>query len=1010
MLKKGGVLLLIMYATTCAAQQDIHSDAPIQKAQYEFVPNQGQWHPLALYKANIPYGNLYLESAGMVYDLVHPDDYNRIQDWKHLHSAEQSDEVPRRHAIRMRFEGVEFAPRSESRNVQKHYYNYYLGNKKTNWASKVHPAEEVVFHNVYPDIDFEINGLKSLKYQWVINNPTKEKVKLVRTVIEGASNISVENNKLVIETTAGTLTDKEPYVYQQINGKIIALNARYFVVDSVVSYEILSQINPDYPLVIDPELIFSTYSGSYGDNFGYTATYDSKANLYAGGIVDAVQGAYPVTAGTYDASWNGGVGRQPANLASDISISKYDSAGTTLLWATYLGGGDDEYPHSLIVDRNNDLLIYGTSYSANFPHTTGCYDSTHAGGTDIIVSKLSEDGTSLLGSTFIGGDKNDGLNQNALLKHNYSDDYRGDIITDDDGNIFVASVTLSDDMPLIKASQVAKSTAYDGYLFSLSGDCKTMQWGTYLGGDGSDALYSIKLDQNNNIYIGGGTSSIDLFTTDSVLSSSNNGSADGLIAIYSKEDFNLKRLSYWGTKEYDQIYFIDIDADNRIFATGQTEGNVTKTSSTYGESSKGQFIFRIDTLLRDIDLQTTFGNTNQASNLTPSAFLVDVCDHIYFSGWGSNVDPTNHPGSTTGMPVSGDAVQKTTDGNDFYIIVLGRDAETLLYATYFGGDVTGDHVDGGTSRFDKKGVVYQSVCSSCPPSTDGQTSRVSDFPTTPGAAFETNSSVRCSNASFKIDLQIRSAVISDFIANPTVGCSPLTVQFTNTSVLGDSFLYDFGDGSTAFDRNPSHTFIEPGTYTVTLTSIDSGTCNIISTYQRQIEVLANATADFAVSFNGCDNKLELENNSINGFTYRWDFGDGNESTEKTPKYKYDVPGEYSITLFVNEGTPCEDEITKPVSISPKATPEIKLYNVFTPNNDGLNDCFVFDGEFLECKDFKLKIYNRWGERMFETTSPTKCWNGRIQNTSTDVPEGTYFYLLWFGNDSTPISGIIDLLH
>jgi gliding motility-associated-like protein len=989
------------------------------KLQYEFVPNHGQWHPLVRYKANIPYGNLYLENAGMVYDLIHPDDYNRIQSWKHLHSSEQSDEVPRRHAIRMRFEGVQFAPRSESRNVQKHYYNYYLGNKKTNWASKVHPAGEVVFHNVYPDIDFEINGLKGLKYQWVINNPTQVKVKLIRTVIEGASNISIENNNLVIETTAGRLTDKEPYVYQQINGEIIALNAHYVVVDSVVSYEILSQINPDYPLVIDPELIFSTYSGSYGDNFGYTATYDSKANLYAGGIVDAVQGPYPVTSGAYDTIWNGGfvdptrlprrVGRLPAQLPCDISISKYDSAGTSLLWATYLGGGDDEYPHSLVVDRNNDLLIYGTSYSANFPHTTGCYDSTHAGGTDIIVSKLSEDGTSLLGSTFIGGDKNDGLNQNALLKHNYSDDYRGDIITDDDGNIFVASVTLSDDMPLIKASQVAKSTAYDGYLFSLSGDCETMQWGTYLGGDGSDALYSIKLDQNNNIYIGGGTSSTDLFTTDSVLSASNNGSADGLIAIYSKEDFNLKRLSYWGTEEYDQIYFIDIDADNRIFATGQTEGNVTKTSSTYGESSKGQFIFRIDTLLRDIDLQTTFGNTNQASNLTPSAFLVDVCDHIYFSGWGSNVDPTNHPGSTTDMPVSGDAVQKTTDGNDFYIIVLGRDAETLLYATYFGGDVTGDHVDGGTSRFDKKGVVYQSVCSSCPPSTDGQTSQVSDFPTTPGAAFETNPSVRCSNASFKIDLQIRSAVISDFVAAPTIGCAPLGVQFTSTSVLGDSFHWDFGDGDTSTLLNPFHTFTEPGNYMVTLTVIDSATCNILSTYKREIEVIAGAIAAFDVSFNACENKMSLENTSTNGFEYVWDFGDGTTSTEVNPEYDYGAVGAYTISLRVNPGTLCEDTVSKRLDILEDATPSIKLYNIFTPNGDGTNDCFKFDLENRECTDYKLQIFNRWGERLFETSDPRICWDGILPDDRHLAPEGTYFYIVHVGKNSEPISGIVELM-
>ena len=155
-----------------------------------------------------------------------------------------------------------------------------------------------------------------------------------------------------------------------------------------------------------------------------------------------------------------------------------------------------------------------------------------------------------------------------------------------------------------------------------------------------------------------------------------------------------------------------------------------------------------------------------------------ICNHIYFSGWGSSVDPDNHPGSTENLPVSNDAYQKNTDNNDFYVIVLGEDAKNLLYATYFGGDVTDDHVDGGTSRFDKKGVIYQSVCSSCPPSTDGQTSQVSDFPTTPGSAFETNPSIRCSNASFKIDLQIKTAVIADFIADPIIGCVPLNVSFT----------------------------------------------------------------------------------------------------------------------------------------------------------------------------------------------------------------------------------------
>ena len=100
-----------------------------------------------------------------------------------------------------------------------------------------------------------------------------------------------------------------------------------------------------------------------------------------------------------------------ADILRDISISKYDSAGSKLLWATYLGGRLDEYPHSLVADKNDDLIILGTTYSTEYPYTTDCVDSSHAGGTDIIISKLSEDGTTLIGSTFIGGSSNDGLNQ-----------------------------------------------------------------------------------------------------------------------------------------------------------------------------------------------------------------------------------------------------------------------------------------------------------------------------------------------------------------------------------------------------------------------------------------------------------------------------------------------------------------------------------------------------------------------------------------------------------------------
>ena len=1005
---KLGILIMLMAFVDVFAQQNTIT-IPTENPSFEFVANRGQWHPLVLYRAEIPFGSLYLESQGLTYDLIDPDDYHRIHQWKHDHPGKIDTITPKKQAIKMQFMGVENAPITSPSKIQTHYYNYFLSNNPENWASNIHPAGEVKYANVYSGIDFNIDGQNHLKYEWTIHQPTSEKINQIKINIAGADSLNIVNGQLKIYTSVGIISDEKPYTYQMIEGEKIEIASSYQLDGNILSYQILSEFNPDYPLVIDPKLIFSTYSGSKGDNFGFTATYDSYGNLYAGGIVDASVLDYPVTAGAYDTSFNGGSGSQPANLDCDISISKYDSAGSKLLWATYLGGRLDEYPHSLVADKNDDLIILGTTYSTEYPYTTNCVDSTHAGGTDIIISKLSEDGTTLIGSTFIGGSSNDGLNQNANLKYNYSDDFRGDVITDELGNIYVATTTLSGDIVTKNASQSTKNSAYDGLIFELAPDCKTLNWLTYFGGNGSEALYSIKLDNQNNVYVGGGTTSSDIITPDTVITPDFQGKTDGLIAIFNKADKSLKRATYWGSSEYDQIYFIGLDVLNRIYATGQTEGQISKTANTYGDDNKGQFIIRIDTGLQNIDLVSSFGNTLNQPNLVPSAFLVDVCNHIYFSGWGSSVDPKNHPGSTENLPVSNDAYQKNTDNNDFYVIVLGEDAKNLLYATYFGGDVTDDHVDGGTSRFDKKGVIYQSVCSSCPPSTDGQTSQVSDFPTTPGSAFETNPSIRCSNASFKIDLQIKTAVIADFIADPIIGCVPLNVSFTNRSVMGDSLIWDFGDGEKSNSINPTHEYKNPGEYLVILTVIDSNTCNITSTHQQTIKVIDQSEADFSVEFSGCENQLSITNNTSRGFNYYWSFGNGDTSIKQTPDYQYELPGTYEIELTVNKGSLCESQIKKSITILEEVIPEFKLYNVFTPNGDGLNDCFQMDGELIECKEYKLQIFNRWGEKVFETDNPYDCWNGKVNNTANLLPASTYFYLVWHGKNSDPISGIVELI-
>src|SRR5690606_29483546 len=118
-----------------------------------------------------------------------------------------------------------------------------------------------------------------------------------------------------------------------------------------------------------PALIFSTYSGSYADNWGFTATYDDDGNLYSGGI--AFSTGFPVTTGAFQRNFRGEI---------DIAILKFDSLGDGLLYATYLGGRQTEVPHSLIVDRNGDLVIFGTTSSSNYPVSSTAFQKTFSGG------------------------------------------------------------------------------------------------------------------------------------------------------------------------------------------------------------------------------------------------------------------------------------------------------------------------------------------------------------------------------------------------------------------------------------------------------------------------------------------------------------------------------------------------------------------------------------------------------------------------------------------------------
>jgi len=822
------------------------SNAYTQENSFFFVENKGQWKEEILFGTDLPEGKLFIKKDGLSYQFTKIDTESDI-DHHHGHSHGIRQESLSQVELSFKESNV-FKVTTSKKHEEK--YNYYLGSDQSRWSEGCNAYDELLFENVYEGIDLKIYGKgESIKYDWIVEkgaNPAQIKIQY-----HDEAKIFLENGCAFVELESATIMENEPVSYQKDkDGNRIKITTSYTLKNNELSYVLSDDYDPNEELIIDPELVFSTFSGSTSDNFGYTACFDDDGNLYSGGIVFG--SSFPSTTGE---TFGGGV--------SDIAILKYDSIGQDLLYATFIGGSGGESPHSLIVNNAGELVILGTTGSTDYPTSSAAYDDTYNGGdrfdifetyregSDIVLTKLDRNGQ-LIASTFIGGTGNDGvLKLNSIgnyvneLIYNYGDYQRGDITVDEADNIYIASSTESVDFPVNSSIQsVFSGGNSDAVIFSLDSDLSTLRWSSYLGGSRDDAVYSVKLNDLGQVAVGGGTTSSNFPLTTNAYDTIYGGDVDGIITVIDVENDTLVSSTFVGTSAYDQIYFIDIDSEQSVYAAGQTTGNYPISDGIYANPNSGQFIHKFNSKVDSTIFSTTIGTGTPVPNISPTAFLANECNNLFLSGWGGEVNTRNARNSvlddTRGLPVTDDAFSPSTDGSDFYLLVLSDDGSELLYATYFGSTNNGgDHVDGGTSRFDKRGIVYQSVCS-CGGSND-------NFPTTENAWSEVNNGTsagigRCNNAAFKFDLATLRAGFQTSNTNGenigvTSGCLPLSILFTNTGSGGEEFFWDFGNGTTSNNEDfVVVTYEETGDYVVSLTVRDENTCTSEDSFSTTISI------------------------------------------------------------------------------------------------------------------------------------------------------------------------------
>lgn len=234
-----------------------------------------------------------------------------------------------------------------------------------------------------------------------------------------------------------------------------------------------------------------------------------------------------------------------------------------------------------------------------------------------------------------------------------------------------------------------------------------------------------------------------------------------------------------------------------------------------------------------------------------------------------------------------------------------------------------------------------------------------------------------------------------------LGCAPADIFFDNLSTPIDNTYkveWDFGDGGTSSGViSPTHLYTEPGIYDVKVAITSPIGCYIDKTFLNLIRVEPSPTAAFTfdpkdglTTFN---NSVTFTDQSTGAAHWNWQLGPDYTTLQQNPTYAFPDTGVVNIRLIVTHPEGCKDSAFAQLDIRP----EIFWYmpNAFTPNADSKNESFLGKGFLEGATNFTMSIWNRWGEKVFETNDPLEGWNGRQKNIGGMSPAGVYVYLVSF---------------
>lgn len=594
--------------------------------------------------------------------------------------------------------------------------NYFIGNDQAQWRTNVTNYNKVRYIDVYPGVDMIYYGNNQrLEYDFIVA-PGKDP-KQIELAFRGTNKIDInKKGELVLKVNGGELVQKSPVIYQEENGTRNMIAGHYVKRgQNRIGFEV-ADYNENQPLVIDPQLVYSTYLGGTNSEFAGDVAVDNIGQAFITGSTSSLD--FPVL-NAFQASQSG--------FSNDVFVAKFSLNGS-LLYSTYLGGSEDDTGYGIDIDTAGNAYVVGTtgfvplrqpsSYASNskqinvksdvvnrrttaerkeawlahlngnsgidtrnsklnpqtqfnnFPVTAGVFMPTAASGssTDGFVSKIGANGNTLVYSTYLGGTDNDSVDTVRVVN----------------GLAYVAGSTSSSDFPVTNnAFQTGNPSFTSGFITKFNTGATALTYSTYLGASsGATVINSIDVDGSSNAYVTGFTSSSTGFPLMNPLQTANTGfNTDGFITQLNATGTNILFSTYFGGGGQDiatSVKFVP-GTPNVLYVAGYTSSfdfigiSPNAAQSFYGGGSFDGFVSKLSvTGTPSIIYGTYVGGSGD-----DEIYSMDVnsTGNAYAVGYTDSFD----------LPVVAAFQSFNNGGADAFAAKLDPKGTVFNYLTYLGG-------------------------------------------------------------------------------------------------------------------------------------------------------------------------------------------------------------------------------------------------------------------------------------------------------------------------------------